>query len=310
MSPALDWAFGTEPIAFIQELFGLGRPVPFRILSLLGDTWGMILVVGLAAWWYGRRTMYSLIGVVALGAGAKLLLTNLFDVSRPSGDGIVVYDRLEIGSFPSGHVFEAVGPWGQLHALGLLPLWVPVLVAALVGLGRLYLGAHYVADVVAAWILGALFVWGYSRAWPHLLSWARERSPVWRLAAGAAAVVGTLVMMAVSGGNARRYEIYGMVLGAAVALALSHGYLHTSIARPPAAERWLSRLAKLALGAAGIAACLLWDRSQGEEALLLGTLTAGVATIWALAVAPRLFVLLGLERGKARSEADPSRPAA
>lgn len=296
MSRSPDWIFGTEPIEIIQELFGPGRPLPFRGLSLLGDTWGMILVVGLAAWWYGRREMYSLIGIVSLGAAAKLLLTSLFDVSRPSGPEIVVYDQLEVGSFPSGHVFEAVGPWGQLYALGLLPLWAPVLVAVLVGLGRLYLGAHYVGDVVAAWVLGAFFVWGYSRAWPHLLRWASTR-PAWlRLGTVALALVGTLLMMFAVGGNARRFEIYGMVIGAVIALVLRRRYLLGRSSAVSGPHAWSTRAAKLGIGAAGIVACLLWDRSQSEEALLLGALTAGLATVWALLLAPALFQWLGLGR--------------
>jgi hypothetical protein len=39
---------------------------------------------------------------------------------------------------------------------------------------------------------------------------------------------------------------------------------------------------------------LLWDRSQPEGALLLGTITAGLATLWAVLGAPALSIVLGL----------------
>lgn len=291
MSRWADWAFSTEPIVAVQEFFGTGHPLPFRLLSLLGDTWGIVFVVGLALWLYGRDTMYSLIGIVSLGAAAKLLLTNLFDVPRPSGHEIAVYDRLEIGAFPSGHVFEAVGPWGQLYALGYLPLWVPALIAVLVALGRMYLGAHYLADVVSGIAFGAMFVWAYAMLWPHMLRWLRDRPPAFHRTLAGLAVGGTLVLMFATGGNPRRYEIYGMVFGGAIGLLLQPWVLPDTID----CRSWIARATEVLVGTFGIAAFLLLDRSQSDQALLLGTLTAGLATLWAIMIAPALLRYLTAE---------------
>ena len=65
-------------------------------------------------------------------------------------------------SFPSGHVDASVGFFGVLllarRRIGLACLSIPLLV----GFSRLYLGAHYLSDVVCAAVLGilcALLVW-------------------------------------------------------------------------------------------------------------------------------------------------------
>ena len=65
-------------------------------------------------------------------------------------------------SFPSGHVDASVGFFAVLlfarRRIGLACLPIPILI----GFSRLYLGAHYLSDVVCAAVLGflvALFVW-------------------------------------------------------------------------------------------------------------------------------------------------------
>lgn len=302
MNKAWEWLFGDAPIQAVQHFFGLGHPLPFRVLSLLGDTWGVLLVVGLALWLFGRRTMYALVGIVVVGAVTKLFLSDLFSVSRPAGPEIVVYEHLALGSFPSGHVYEAVGPWGLLYALGLVPLWVPALVAALVGLGRMYLGVHYLADVLAGMLFGAVLVWIYARLWPTVRSWLRGR--VFYLLLAVVAIGGTLAWMSTADPHPRRYEVFGMILGAALGLPLEHRYLRYQ----PGRHRRTTRAGMAMVGLLGIVACLLWDRSQSEEALLLGTLTAGLATLWAVLGAPALFLTVGLGR-PFRVPADRAAPA-
>jgi undecaprenyl-diphosphatase len=59
-------------------------------------------------------------------------------------------------SFPSGHVGASTAFFGVLliacRRIGLTCLPIPILI----GLSRMYLGAHYLSDVVCAAVLGAL----------------------------------------------------------------------------------------------------------------------------------------------------------
>lgn len=60
---------------------------------------------------------------------------------------------MSLPSVPSGHVNTATVLWGLLYARGKIPLWLAAVVVALVGLSRLYLGAHYLADVLGGAVL-------------------------------------------------------------------------------------------------------------------------------------------------------------
>jgi membrane-associated phospholipid phosphatase len=281
--------FGTGPIRWIQQLFGLGHPLPFRIFSLLGDTWGMILIVGVAFWLFGRERLHATAAVVATGAAAKVLLSSVFRQERPRGAGIVVYERLEVSSFPSGHVFEAVGPWGLLFALGCISLGLAALAVVLVGVGRMYLGAHFLGDVLGGIVFGVAFVWLFHRAWPGAHRWLRRRPAGFYTAAAAGAAAGCAAWMLLAGGGPRRWEVAGIVVGGAVALVLEHRH----VAYAPGRDSNARMAVKVIVGLLPIAAMLLLDRSLPDDARLPGLFTAGFATLWAVAGAPVVFARLG-----------------
>lgn len=280
--------FGTGPIQWIQQFFGLGHPLPFRIFSLLGDTWGMILIVGVAFWLFGRERLHATAAAVVTGAAAKVLLSSVFQQERPRGADIVVYERLEVSSFPSGHVFEAVGPWGLLFALGCISLGLAVLVVVLVGLGRMYLGAHFLGDVLGGIVFGVAFVWLFHHVWPGAHHWLRRRPAGFYTAAAAGAAVGCAAWMLLVGGGPRRWEVAGIVIGGALALVLEHRY----VVYAPGRDSPARITAKVIVGLLPIAAMLLLDRSLPDEARLPGLFTAGFATLWAVAGAPVLFARL------------------
>ncbi|MEH6699432.1 MAG: phosphatase PAP2 family protein [Brevundimonas sp.] len=120
------------------------------------------------------RLVLGLIGAVGLSEGLK----SVFERERPP----VAYQAVETlnASFPSGHALLATVFYlslGTLVAQGLTrrreKIWVlgaAVLLALTVGLTRVYLGAHWLSDVLAGWCVGA--AWAMS-LW--LAAWALER---------------------------------------------------------------------------------------------------------------------------------------
>jgi membrane-associated phospholipid phosphatase len=115
------------------------------------------------------RDRYWLL-VLALSVPGGMLLNALikyaFHRQRPSFDDPLV--TLTTFSFPSGHTMGATVFYGTLAAylltriasttMQVLVLAVALLLIALTALSRVYLGAHYLSDVLAAAALGVAWV--------------------------------------------------------------------------------------------------------------------------------------------------------
>ncbi len=141
------------------------RPGPLRsaaaILAHSGDSW--FWLIGLAAvgllgdgYWRFRALAFALF--IVIGAALVLVIKFAIRRRRPEGEWGAVYRSTDPHSFPSGHAVRAV--MLAVLALGLGPLWLGVLLLAwapLVGLARIAMGVHYLSDVLAGWVLGAIF---------------------------------------------------------------------------------------------------------------------------------------------------------
>ncbi len=75
-------------------------------------------------------------------------------------------------SFPSNHAVNTAAAAAFLHVLYPKSGWVSWPVVALAGFARVYVGAHYVTDVLGGWMIGGCC--GAGVAW-LLLQWPRFR---------------------------------------------------------------------------------------------------------------------------------------
>jgi undecaprenyl-diphosphatase len=124
-------------------------------------------VLFLAAWWWARlapdpeREM-ALLGWACIGAVVAFVVAQgigaLVDRSRPYEtihDAVVLIPRSSDVSFPSDHATVAgalaAGLWLVNRRVGQLA----VVAAVALGLARVYVGVHFVSDVVGGLVLGA-----------------------------------------------------------------------------------------------------------------------------------------------------------
>ena len=143
-----------------QASAGMTRAMLF-ISYIHGMVGGPIIAVLLMAYFYTRREHYWLIATIAVVPGGMLLnvlLKYVFHRARPSFDDPLL--TLPTYSFPSGHTANAallyglMACWLVMHYRGigarLAIVAGAVLMVALVGISRMYLGVHYLSDVLAA----------------------------------------------------------------------------------------------------------------------------------------------------------------
>ncbi len=140
-----------------------------QLLTVLGSSAALVpAVVALGAgWWWLRRSWRNLVVLGAGYLGAELTVTVLkHAVGRARPPRAMAVASFGGSAFPSGHATLAAAVWGTVAVLlaavvgtrwkGLV--WVGgALVAVVVGATRLYLGAHWLTDVVGGWVLGGLW---------------------------------------------------------------------------------------------------------------------------------------------------------
>ena len=148
--------------------------MPARIIELLifgffvGKELLQVSVVILSVYFlYKRYWPELLMLLIGSGGGAILwsILIGIFNRPRPTDQiGIVVTDN----SFPSGHTISSMICYGFLAYLlvpkmpSLFWKWVIVIASlltmAFIGFSRVFLGGHYLSDVIAGYGLG--LAWG------------------------------------------------------------------------------------------------------------------------------------------------------
>lgn len=127
--------------------------------------------------WEATMMLLSNIGISILGTGIKLIVVR----PRPTPDLVNVITKLPDFGFPSGHVLFFVTFFGFLAFLTftlLKPSWERSLIVvmwlmliSLIGFSRIYLGAHWASDVIAAYLLGSVWLTFTVRAY----RWGKPR---------------------------------------------------------------------------------------------------------------------------------------
>ncbi len=168
-------------LPFTRELQETSNPVITSVMTLTSAIGypvqsAIILVLAVVVLWIIRLRIEALFVIVSLlGDALAGLLKVVVGRHRPLPNIVHVMQSLSDGSFPSGHTVHYTIFYGFLifvvatnfrpswpRTLAIILLALPI---ALIGLSRVYLGEHWVTDVVGGYLIGALFlvplIYGY-----------------------------------------------------------------------------------------------------------------------------------------------------
>jgi len=156
-----------------EWILGIRNPVLteiFRVITHLGD-WKTILVLGLVwagfmTFWGEKKKAISLVLIYVVAIGVNEILKAMIGRGRPPiEEALVLASR---NSFPSGHAVFSVFFFGRLidyweeKVKSKYKVVLKILGAGLImGIifSRLYLGVHWLSDVVGGAMLGLIWFW-------------------------------------------------------------------------------------------------------------------------------------------------------
>jgi membrane-associated phospholipid phosphatase len=152
---------GLAIIQAIQSLHGPFLDQFFRIVSELHGELVYLVVLPLLVWLYDKKFARFMGHVFILGNVSNEILKDLFNTGRPSPADVRSLHAETSGAFPSGHSQNPLLFWGAV-TLQVRRRWVTVALTSmvvLIGISRLYLGAHWPLDVIGGWAIGACMLW-------------------------------------------------------------------------------------------------------------------------------------------------------
>lgn len=169
-------------IAFVLWFQGLGGwlEIPMKGFTFLGSEEFFLFVLPVIYWCVDARIGLRMGVILLLNGVLNSVLKLAFFGPRPYWVDPMVKALVSETSFgvPSGHAQMAAGLWGML-ASQVRRRWAwaaAIFLILMIGLSRLYLGVHFLHDVLLGWLFGALVLWVVLRLWDSTAAWARTKS--------------------------------------------------------------------------------------------------------------------------------------
>jgi undecaprenyl-diphosphatase len=141
----------------------------FEDVTSLGSLTGLSIIVAIVFGflWLDAKRHAALLVLLSAASGALLSTVLKTAFERPRPDLISHLAEVSSASFPSGHAMLSATIYLMLgvliarvqttRGLRIYPVLVAIALTALIGVSRVYLGVHWPTDVIAGWIVGAVW---------------------------------------------------------------------------------------------------------------------------------------------------------
>jgi membrane-associated phospholipid phosphatase len=178
-----------------------------NFFTFLGKIEFYLLIIPFIYWAVDKRLGFRLLLVLITTDIFASMLKLLFHQPRPYWLGKVLGLGAETSyGIPSSHASDSLAVWGYL-AYRLNKKWLWILIGVFVffiGLSRLYLGVHFLHDVLFGWLLGLFVIWVFIKTEDQVAGWANQQSILSQIGMGfvvslLVVLIGQLVQIWLSG---------------------------------------------------------------------------------------------------------------
>lgn len=174
---------GIDWIIAIQSL-GSWLELPMEFFTFLGSENFFFIVLPLIYWSVDAGLGLRVAFILATSDSLKFVFKLLFAGPRPYWISPQVQALSVENSFgiPSGHAQDAAALWSTMaaraHRAGKRWVWIAaVALVFFIGFSRLYLGMHFVHDVIAGWLVGYAILLAFLRFWDPVAAWLKTKTP-------------------------------------------------------------------------------------------------------------------------------------
>ena len=140
-----------------RDVTSLGSLTVLALLIVIVSTY-LLLV---------KKPAAAVLLIMAMGGGATINSLLKLAFARPRPDLVIPSVKVFSDSFPSGHAALStmvyltlavlLGRTSGSRTLSVFFLILAVVISAIVGTSRVYLGVHYPTDVLAGWCIGSAY---------------------------------------------------------------------------------------------------------------------------------------------------------
>jgi membrane-associated phospholipid phosphatase len=191
---------GIDWIVAIQSLGGWLEPL-MEFFTFLGYENFFFLVLPLIYWSVDAGLGLRIALILAASSYLNAIVKVLFAAPRPFWVSARVEPLSVESTFgvPSGHAQNAAALWGVMAAevQGARRRWAWVaafFLTLFIGFSRLFLGMHFLHDVIVGWLLGLLLLVAFLKLWEPVAAWLKGKTLVQQVSF---ALLVSLVMIAV-----------------------------------------------------------------------------------------------------------------
>ena len=221
----------------------------FRVITELGSVYFYVALIAIGFWAVDKRASMLTAFVLIVSVVSNYWLKVTFRNPRPPSTNWLPGADASNYSLPSGHAQNSTTLWGWL-GIKIKSWWMAVLSAVLmvlIGLSRIYIGVHWLGDVLLGWAVGLLLLivlWRLEEPTRSVLSKYNPNILYLGLAVfGLVAMVLTELLSPVTivglednfGANG------GLIIGLAIGLALESRYVNFETT-PKYGEKWRAAL--------------------------------------------------------------------